>query len=872
MTLAETFDLALQRHQAGRLAEAEALYRQILAVQPNHPGALHLLGVIAHQAGRHGLAVDWIRQAIDLAPNNPDAYSNLGEALRALGRFDDAVAAYQHALQLKPDLPEAHNNLGVTLKRLGRFAEALAAYRRAIELKPAYPEAHVNLGGELARQGLFDEAATTYRRAIELKPDYLEAHNNLGIALREQGQLDEAIAAYRRALAFHRDSAEVHNNLGNALRDRGQPEESAAECLQALRLKPNFPEAYNNLGNALRDQARLDEAIAAYRRAIELKPSFPKAHNNLGIALRDQCHLGEAAASCRRAIELQPDFAEAHSSLGNALRDQGELDAAVAAYRRALQLDPNFAEAHNNLGNALRERKHVAEAIAAYQRALELKPEFPEAHNNLGVALLVEGRLDEAVAACRRALELKSDFAEAHINLGAALRDRGQSDEAIAAYRRALQMKPEDVCAHSNLVHALHFHPDHDASTISGEQQRWNRQFSDPLKPFLQPHANAPDPARSLRIGYVSPDFRDHPVGRFLLPLFEGHDRERFELFCYSGTLRPDWLTERLRALATPARDASPSAGWRVTLGVSDSRLADMIRADGVDILVDLAQHTGGNRLPVFARQPAPVQVSWLGYPGSTGLPGIGFRLTDARMDPPGELPPGSTDEPVRLPDCWCCYDPAGESPEINALPALSANAVTFGSLNNFTKVNEYVLTRWARILEAVKRSRLLMFCPEGSARERVRAFFGSRGIATNRVEFAGLASRWNYLLLYHRIDIALDPFPYNGMTTTCDALWMGVPVLTLPKEMPASRAGLSLLSTIGLGELVASSEENYVQIAVDLAGNLPRLAHLRATLRPRMQSSPLMDAPRFTRNVESAYRSIWQRWCAISTISKHKI
>jgi predicted O-linked N-acetylglucosamine transferase (SPINDLY family) len=284
-----------------------------------------------------------------------------------------------------------------------------------------------------------------------------------------------------------------------------------------------------------------------------------------------------------------------------------------------------------------------------------------------------------------------------------------------------------------------------------------------------------------------------------------------------------------------------------------------MVREDQVDILVDLGMHTS-NRLPVFAWQPAPVQVSWLAYPGSAGVSGIGYRLTDPRIEPPGKDSAWSAETPVRLPDCWCCYHPADDSPEINALPALSAEGITFGSLNNFTKVNEGVLALWARVLEPVKESRLVMLCPKGRTRERVRAFLSARGVAAERVEWAASGPRWEYLSLYHRIDLALDPFPCNGMTTTCDALWMGAPVLTLPGATPASRAGLSLLSTIGLGELAASSEEDYVRIAVELAGNLPRLADLRATLRSRMQDSPLMDAPRFARNVEAAYRSMWEK------------
>ena len=786
MTIPQAFEVALQHHQAGRLGEAEALYRRILSIQPNHAGALHLLGVVSRHVGRNDLAVALIRQSIVFDPRNPAAHYNLAEACRAEGRHKDAVAAYHRALELKPDFPEAQFNLGNTLRERGQLGDAVAAYRRA----------------------------------IELRPDYITAYNNLGVALKDLGQLNEAVATFRRALELAPECSEMRMNLGVALAEYGQSDEAISEYRQALALKSDSPEAHNNLGNALRERGRLDEAVTAFRRALELRPNFP----------------------------------EAHSNLGNALKDQGQLDEAMTAFHRALALKPDLAEAHSDLGNALWERGQLGESIAAFRRALEIKPDYPEAHSNLGNALRDQGKLDEAMASFHRALQLKPHYPEVHANLGIALAGQALPDEAVSAFRYSVQMEPGNAWAHSNLIYSLNFHPGSDGRLISEEQQRWNRQFSDPLKQFIQPHANNRDPERRLRIGYVSPDFRDHPAGRFILPLFECHAQERFQILGYSGTARPDGMTERLRAL---------TVGWRNTVGVADARLAEMIREDGVDILVDLALHTAGNRLLVFARQPAPVQVAWLGYPGSTGLAGIDYRLTDAQLDPPGEKPPWPDEEPVRLPDCWCCYQPPGDSPDINELPALSAENVTFGSLNNFGKVNERVWAIWADILEAVEKSQLLMFCPEGSAQGRVRAFFDARGIGTERVEVVGFLPRREYLRLYQRIDLGLDPFPCNGMTTTCDALWMGVPVLTLPGEMPVSRAGLSILSSVGLAELAASSAEDYVRIAAELAGDLPRLAELRATLRPRMQASPLMDARRFARNVEAAYRAMWAHWCA---------
>ena len=853
MTIPQAFDLALGHHQAGRLADAEALYRRILAAQPNHADALHLLGLIAHQSGRHDLAVEWIGQSIVINPNNPASHSNLGEACRALGRTGQAIAAYRRALELKPDYPEALNNLGAALAGEDQLSEAVVAFHRALELRPRYPEALNNLGIALRRQGHVTASIAAFRRALEFEPAYPEALNSLGLALRDQGQLDDAVAAHRRALELKPNDPDALINLGATLASQNQSGEAMAAFRRALQLKPDSPEAHLGLGVALRERGQLDESIAAQRMALKLKPDYPEALINLGAALAGQGQFGEAIAAFRRALQIKPDYPETLTNLGAALTAQGQLDEAVAAHRRALELKPAYAEALTNLGAALAGQNRAGEAIAAYHRALQLKPDYPDCLNNLGNALKDQGDLDDAIAAYRRVIQIKPDCQKAHNNLGIALRDQGELDEAIAAIRQAIRINPDAHGTHSNLVFTLHFQPGEDHESISAEHRRWNRQFSEPLRPFIRPHPNDRNAERRLRVGYVSNDFREHPVGRYLLPLFECHDREQFDLVCFSEIAQPDWITERLRAMA---------GEWRSTMGISNPRLAEMVREDRVDILVDLGMHTS-NRLPVFAWQPAPVQVSWLAYPGSAGVSGIGYRLTDSRMEPPGEDSARSAETPVRLPDCWCCYSPADDSPEINALPAWSAEGVTFGSLNNFTKVNEGVLALWARLLQAVAGSRLVMLCPKGRTRERVRAFLGARGIAAERVEWATFGPRWEYLSLYQRIDLGLDPFPCNGMTTTCDALWMGVPVLTLPGDMPASRAGLSLLSSIELGELAASSEEDYVRIAEELAGNLPRLADLRATLRPRMQASPLMDARRFARNVEAAYRSMWQSWCA---------
>ena len=826
VTVPEAFALALQHHQAGRLAGAEALCRQILAADPRHADAQHLLGVIAHQVGRNEVALEMILKAIALQPTAPAFHSNLGEAYRKLGRLDDAIAAYRRAIQLKPDFAEAHSNLGTALSGRGRPDEALAAFRRALEIRPGYAEAYSNMGNVLKDLGHFDQAAAAYRSALQIRPDYAEAHYNLGAALGENGQPDEAIGSYRRAIQF----------------------------------KPDYVQAHNNLGNALRDQGRLDEAIAAYRRTTELAPDFPEGHNNLGVALRDRGHPDEAAAACRRAIELQPDFAEAHYNLGNALKDQdqGRLDEAIAAYRRALQLRPDYAEAHCNLGNALQEQGRLDEALVAFCRAIELKPDFATAHYNLGNVLKEQGRFDEAIAAYRRVLALKPDFADAHNNLGNALKDQGHPDEAIAAYRRALALKPDFAGVNSNLLLTLHYLPDFDVEVLFREHRRWDEVHARPLAKEIAPHGNDQNPGRCLRIGYISPDFREHSVAFFAEPLMQSHDRSQVEVFCYTDLVREDQVTVRLRKCA---------GQWRRSSSMTDEQVADLIRKDGIDILVDLAGHTANTRLLVFARKPAPVQVTYLGYCDTTGLRAMDYRLTDALADPPGTTEHLHSEQLVRLPDTAWCFRPSDAASAVGTLPVLHSGHITFGCFNVRPKITDEALALWSGLLAKVPGSRLLLKAlgfEEASGRLRMHASLKKAGITPERVELVGrVPTLAEHLALYNRMDIALDTFPYNGTTTTCEALWQGVPVVTLAGHTHASRVGVSLLSNVGLAELVAHSPEEYVKVAVALAANVSRLAELRSTLRERMAASPLMDAPRFTRNVEHAYREMWRAWCA---------
>lgn len=670
----------------------------------------------------------------------------------------------------------------------------------------------------------------------------------------QAGRLPQAERIYRQILAHRPDHAQALHQLALIAYQVGQNEAAVELVRRAIALKPNSPEAYGTLGDVLSDTACLDEAIDAYRQAIALKPRYAEAHTNLGIAFSGLGRLDEAIAAFRQAIAINPNIPEVYANLGNVLVDRGRVDEALAACRQAIALKPTLPEAHNNLGNALSDAGQLDRAVGAYRQAIALRPDYAEANYNLGTALWALGRLDDAIAAFSRAIALRPSYAAAHNNLGNALKDEGRLDEAILAYRRALALKPDYAQADSNALLALHYQPGLDTLTIRDEHARWSRGHAEPLKRLIQPHHNDCGPDRRLRIGYVSPDFREHPVGRFLLPLLAHHEKKHVEVFAYAQSPITDALTQQLRAHIDH---------WHSLVGLSDEEAAELIRRHQIDILVDLAGHTAHNRLLVFARRPAPVQVTWLGYPGTTGLGTIDYRLTDAYADPPGLTEACYSEQLVRLCPCAWCYRPT-QSPPVSER---REGPITFGCFNNFAKVTEPMLALWARIARAVPESRLLLkalgLASEG-ARQRAREFLCREGMAPERLELRGAEPSYDaHLALYDRMDIALDTFPYHGTNTTCEAMWMGVPVVTLAGRSHVSRVGVSLLSNVGLAEFVADSDEEYVRIAASLANDIPRLADLRRTLRPRMEHSALMDAPGFARNIEAAYREMWHKWCA---------
>jgi protein O-GlcNAc transferase len=779
---------ALAFHQAGRLSEAEALYKQILQAEPKQPNALLYLGVLAHEVGKSGIAVELISRAV----------------------------------ASKPDYFEAYYNLGIVFLVQGKAAEAAAAFRQA----------------------------------LALKPDYVMAHNNLGNALLTLGKLEEAAASYQKALTLKPDFAEAHYNLGNALQDLGKPEEAEASYRKVLALKPDYVEADFNLGILLQAQSRPEEAAVAFREALSLKPDFVEAHNNLGIVLQALDKPDEAAASYRRALTLRPDYAEAYNNLGNALQAQGKLEEAVASFRQALTLKPDYAAALSNLGIALKDQDKLDEAVVSFRQALNLKPDNPEVHYNLGIIGKTRGNLDEAAANYRRALALKPDYVEAHSNLGSILKDQGKLAEAIASFRRALALEPDYAVAHSNLLFCLNCLPDQSVSPYLEEARNFGRKATAKVrKRYSGWRCISGSKPERLCVGLISGDFQNHPVGYFLENLLENIDLNRIDLVAYPTNFEEDELTERIRPRFI---------AWKPIPNLDDAAAARLIHDDGVNVLFDLCGHTRHNRLPVFAWKPAPVQVSWLGYSASTGMAEMDYLLADPYVAPPGEE--NHFSETIwRLPESYLCFSPPRETIAVAPLPALKEGHITFGCFNNPTKMTDAVVALWATVLHAVPRSRLLLKSEQFSDPafcESTRRRFAPFGITTKRLLLEGFVlHREEHLLAYNRVDIALDPFPYNGTTTSVEGLWMGVPFITRLGDRFLSHVGESIARNTGLADWIASDDEHYITKAVTHSTDLEKLAGFRAGLRQQVLASPLFDGPRFARNFETAIWGMWRRF-----------
>ncbi len=701
-------------------------------------------------------------------------------------------------------------------------------------------------------QGDLARAAELSEQALKLGREDPEALHLLGVVRLHQGRAADAFRLISQAI--ERDSAvgEFHMNLARALTALGREDEAIAALRQAILREPGLAGAHLLLAAALEQRGGLEEARAHFERAVELEPANPAARHRLGLSLAQSGQFQEAEAHLKEAAALAPNFAMAHMHLGNVHKALGDLNRAVIELRTAASLAPQDGEVQFSLGGILQAMEQLGPAQEAYRAALALRPDYVEALNNLGLTFYLQRRYAEALPCHRKAVQLRPTHANAQCGLGMDTFALGMVDESIAAYRAAVTLDPSDAATHAILALAMNYSASLSPEEVTREHFAWGRRF-DGFADAVRPHQNGREPDRRIRVGFLSADFIEHPVGFFIEPVLEHLDRGQFDVTCYMAGPWKDDLTTRVRKLA---------GAWREVHALSDVALAEQIRADRVDVLVEMSGLTLGNRLAAVARRPAPVQATYLGFPTTTGVRSVDYRITDAWADPPGMTEHLHTETLLRLPKTFACYRAPANAPEVSALPAKCSGHVTFGFVNMVYKLTPAMIDLWCRLLERAPTSRLIMVV-EDDARGRIAELIAAHGIDARRVDVMGRKKHAEYLALISSIDIALDTYPFNGHTTTCDCLWMGVPVVSLAGTSAARRAGVSVMNNIGLPELVAEDEESYLNIAARLAGDVHRLENLRQELRSKLQSSPIMNGLEFANDLGHALRAMWRRWCA---------
>lgn len=774
-----------------------------------------------HQAGQLQQAETLYRQILAVDPRHADCLQRLGRIALQVGRADAALTCFEKAIELRPQIAEYQDDRAEALKALGRLAEAEVSYRESLGLRRNSPDTLCNLATVLLLQGRHAEAEARSRDAIRLKPSAWEAHILLGHALGGLGRWQDAEPCHRTALCLNPSSPDTHNHLGLTLSQLGRAAEAEACFREALRLNPTFANAHNNLGGCLKDLNRLAEAEACFRAALRLRPNYVEAHINLADTVYLLGRPAEAEASAREAMRLRPTSAEAHNSAGCALRNLGRDTEAAACFREALRLKPAFPEAFNNLGSTLTRLGHWSEAESCFRAALRLRPTYPDVEVNLGGLNLAQGRYDGV----------------------------------IPQYERVLAQNPHSDIARRGLLAALPYIPELDSRTSFEIHRRLGDTVSRAARRSRL--TNDRNPGRRLRIGWLSCDFRNHPVGRNLELLFGNRDSASFEMICYADVDAPDAVTDRFRGQADV---------WRSVSGLDDTAIADLIREDRVDIMIYLAGRFDHNRPQIAEWRPAPVQIS-LHDVATSGLREIDYLIADPILVPQ-RTTERFTERVLRLPNFYL-HAPPADTPFPGDPPSMSGRAITFGCFHNPIKLNANVCALWANILRSTPNARLLFKYREvfGSEELRHRMIQRLGADLSDRITFEpALTPLEHHLTLYNQVDVALDPFPFNGSTATFEALWMGVPVVTLAGDRMVSRWGASMLTKVGLGDLIATSSQEYAGIATRLAADHGRLLELRRSLRDRVARSTFCDGPRAAHHFERLLRAVWRKWCVATS------
>lgn len=812
-TLVTLLSGAIEAHRAGDLDAAEQAYRAVLETTPDHPHALHFLGVIEHQRGNNQVAIDLIERAIAQLPEFADAYSNLGAACRADGRLSEAESAFRRATELSPALPEAHSNLAVVLKEQGKKQDAITAYESAHAAAPADPAYLKRLADYLLENEKFDRAAELFRSYLDLAPSDAEVWNNLGYCHERTLDFDEAANCYSEAVRLSPDSPEINNNYGSVLGRLGRLEEADEYFARAVDLDPDRWEDLSNLAGTLVNRREVERALPLFEKLVKSRPDDAKLFNDYGIALSLAGKLSVAEAQFAHAIKINPDYAEAFNNLGSNMLNQGRRPDAIAVLRKAIEIMPDYVDAHINLCLALCQESRFEEAYIIAQRTVMLEGFHPEQFSNPHKVFRAVCDFDsiEALGDLWENIEQTraSDFSANFLEMLVVADTRERIERLVALHHRW----GEDVLRRTVNSHL----PPVEAGSRTGK----------------------------IRIGIISSDLRHHSVAKFVLPILENYDQEKFEFYCYSPFEdTKDQVQQKIRSLI---------AEFRVMQDISDHEFAETIRADKIDILFELNGFTRDTKLKVMAYKPAPVQIYWLGYPFTTGVKEIDYILLDPHVKPVNEE--WLVEKPLLMPECWVCFGEFPDEPISLELPVERNGAITFGSQNNPYKLTREVIALWSRVMQKVPNSRFLYVRPECSSlilRKNLVEEFERNGIGPERLFFV---NNWDHGLshlgYYNEIDITLDTFPLTGGTTTCDTLWMGVPVITKFGPSMHQRLSFSHLTNVHLADLSVEDDDSFVEVAVDLANDHDSLRLLRQELRNGIKESALCRSEDFYTSFE---------------------
>ena len=904
LKLDQALKLAKKKTNSGSIDEAKQIYQDILkkfsknkpalmalqllnkakATVPNEPPLDQLQFISSLYAqGQLQQALSKASKALLNFPNSVVLCNIAGACNAGLMQFDAAIDHYKQALILKPDYDDAYNNMGLAQYAKGDLDASITSYQKAIKIKPTNAEVHMNMGTALLGKGQMTAAIASYQQAIKVKPNYAQAYSNIGNVLKDKGDLKAAIVNYKKALDIEPNYAEVYNSMGVALQSRGDLDEALNNYKKALGIKPDYAEAHNHIGITLKDKGDLTAAITHYKKAIQLKPSYAQAYNNMGITLMDKGDLAAAINSYKRAIKIKPNYAEAFSNMGNALKDEGNLDAAIKSYQQALSIKPSYTDAHNNMGAALKDKGDLEAAILCYERVIKINPNSAEAYYNMGIALQAKDDLEATQECYQQAIRIKPNYYQAYYNLGLVMELKGRLDLAIESYQQALAINPKYAKALAQKLHQQAHICDWEAIEEDRPLIPELGVLTQAVSPFsllcfedspkqhqmrsinyvkeiqgLQPLPNKPQPSqkeKKLRIGYFSADFHNHATMHLMVKLFESHNQKEFDIYAYSfGPNKNDEMRQRLIKAVDVFHDVT---------NMSDQEAALLAQSNNLDIAVDLKGFTKNSRLGIFVCRAAPIQISYLGYPGTSGAKFIDYIIADDVVIPQ-EFESLYSESIIRLPHT---YQPNNNSRMISDKVmtriemGLPEQGFVFCCFNNSYKISSSEFDIWMRILDQVKGSVLWLIKANKWAVKNLKMEAERRGVAGHRLIFADKINHSAHLARHRLADLFIDSFNYNAHTTASDALWAGLPIVTKLGKGFAARVAGSLLTSIDLPELIVKNNKDYELLILDLAKNPKRLVTIREKLASNRLSTPLFNTELFTKHIEDSYQQAYQQY-----------